>query len=164
MCRIRVSFGQRPDVCVVSDLSQPRTLADIARMVRNDGRGRQLRRLQAPGAGLKWQDEWGRDFRTAENLTQLPASPCKLSNSNCVPASLICNLSLAFARSTTIPGRGTGPMHMSDDAVDFSFLAGSEVPVWYLKAGETIFNEGDPGNRALCRSERACGNSTRQPP
>ena len=33
---------------------------------------------------------------------------------------------------------------MSDDAVDFSFLAGSEVPVWYLKAGETIFNEGDP--------------------
>ena len=33
---------------------------------------------------------------------------------------------------------------MSNDDIDFSFLAGSEVPVWYLKAGETIFKEGDP--------------------
>ena len=33
---------------------------------------------------------------------------------------------------------------MSDDTIDFSFLTGSEVPVWVLKAGETIFNEGDP--------------------
>jgi CRP-like cAMP-binding protein len=33
---------------------------------------------------------------------------------------------------------------MSNDDIDFSFLAGSEAPVWYLKAGETIFKEGDP--------------------
>jgi CRP-like cAMP-binding protein len=32
---------------------------------------------------------------------------------------------------------------MSDDAVGFSFLAESKVPVWYLKPGETIFKEGD---------------------
>jgi CRP/FNR family transcriptional regulator, cyclic AMP receptor protein len=32
---------------------------------------------------------------------------------------------------------------MSDDAVGFSFLAESNVPVWYLKPGETIFKEGD---------------------
>jgi CRP-like cAMP-binding protein len=31
---------------------------------------------------------------------------------------------------------------MSDD-VGFSFLAESNVPVWYLKPGETIFKEGD---------------------
>ena len=33
---------------------------------------------------------------------------------------------------------------MSDDIVGFSFLAESNVPVWYLKPGETIFREGDP--------------------
>ena len=33
---------------------------------------------------------------------------------------------------------------MSEDPIDFSFLAGSDVPVWVLKAGETIFKEGDP--------------------
>jgi CRP/FNR family cyclic AMP-dependent transcriptional regulator len=34
---------------------------------------------------------------------------------------------------------------MSKDAFDFSFLVGSsEVPVRHLKAGETIFKEGDP--------------------
>jgi len=32
---------------------------------------------------------------------------------------------------------------MSDDIVGFSFLAESNVPVWYLKPGETIFREGD---------------------
>ena len=32
---------------------------------------------------------------------------------------------------------------MSDDVIGFSFLAESEVPVWYLKPGETIFKEGD---------------------
>src|SRR6478736_467649 len=30
-----------------------------------------------------------------------------------------------------------------DDVVGFSFLAESEMPVWYLKPGETIFKEGD---------------------
>jgi CRP-like cAMP-binding protein len=33
---------------------------------------------------------------------------------------------------------------MSDDVVGFSFLAESNVPVWYLKPGETIFKEGEP--------------------
>ena len=33
---------------------------------------------------------------------------------------------------------------MSDDIVGFSFLAESNVPVWYLKPGEMIFREGDP--------------------
>jgi CRP-like cAMP-binding protein len=32
---------------------------------------------------------------------------------------------------------------MSHDVVGFSFLAESEMPVWYLKPGETIFKEGD---------------------
>jgi len=32
---------------------------------------------------------------------------------------------------------------MSDDVVGFGFLAESEVPVWYLKAGETVFRKGD---------------------
>lgn len=32
---------------------------------------------------------------------------------------------------------------MSDVVVGFSFLAESEMPVWYLKPGETIFKEGD---------------------
>jgi len=33
---------------------------------------------------------------------------------------------------------------MSDeDVVGFSFLAESNVPVWYLKPGETIFKEGE---------------------
>jgi len=32
---------------------------------------------------------------------------------------------------------------MSDDVVGFSFLAESNIPVWYLKAGETIFKEGE---------------------
>jgi len=33
---------------------------------------------------------------------------------------------------------------MSDDVIGFSLLAEPETPVWYLKAGETIFKEGDP--------------------
>jgi CRP-like cAMP-binding protein len=33
---------------------------------------------------------------------------------------------------------------MSHDPVDFSFLTEPDVPVWVLKAGETIFKEGDP--------------------
>ena len=36
---------------------------------------------------------------------------------------------------------------MSDELIDFSFLTvstESEIPVWSLKAGETIFNQGDP--------------------
>jgi CRP/FNR family transcriptional regulator, cyclic AMP receptor protein len=34
---------------------------------------------------------------------------------------------------------------MSDeDVIGFSFLAESNVPVWYLKPGETIFKEGEP--------------------
>lgn len=33
---------------------------------------------------------------------------------------------------------------MPDETIDFSFLAGSDVPVWVLKSGETIFKEGDP--------------------
>lgn len=32
---------------------------------------------------------------------------------------------------------------MSDDVVGFSFLADSDIPVWYLKPGETIFKEGE---------------------
>lgn len=32
---------------------------------------------------------------------------------------------------------------MSDDVVGFGFLAESDIPVWYLKAGETIFKEGE---------------------
>jgi CRP-like cAMP-binding protein len=32
---------------------------------------------------------------------------------------------------------------MSNDVIGFSFLAESDVPVWYLKPGETIFKEGD---------------------
>jgi len=32
---------------------------------------------------------------------------------------------------------------MPDDVIGFNFLAESEVPVWYLKPGETIFKEGD---------------------
>lgn len=32
---------------------------------------------------------------------------------------------------------------MPDDVVGFGFLAESQVPVWYLKPGETIFKEGD---------------------
>src|SRR5262249_36307536 len=32
---------------------------------------------------------------------------------------------------------------MSDDVVGFSFLAESNIPVWYLKAGGTIFKEGE---------------------
>ena len=31
-----------------------------------------------------------------------------------------------------------------DDVIGFSFLAESNVPVWYLKPGETIFKEGEP--------------------
>jgi CRP/FNR family transcriptional regulator, cyclic AMP receptor protein len=34
-------------------------------------------------------------------------------------------------------------MHMPPDPIDFSFISGADVPVWVLKAGETIFNEGD---------------------
>lgn len=33
---------------------------------------------------------------------------------------------------------------MTIDPIGFDFLTESEVPVWYLKAGEKIFNEGDP--------------------
>ena len=33
---------------------------------------------------------------------------------------------------------------MSDDVVGFGFLAESDIPVWYLKAGETVFKEGEP--------------------
>jgi len=33
---------------------------------------------------------------------------------------------------------------MPDDAIGFSFLVEADVPVWYLKAGETIFKEGEP--------------------
>jgi len=32
----------------------------------------------------------------------------------------------------------------NEDVVGFSFLAESNVPVWYLKPGETIFKEGEP--------------------
>ena len=32
---------------------------------------------------------------------------------------------------------------MSDDVIGFSFLAESNIPVWYLKAGDTIFKEGE---------------------
>jgi CRP/FNR family cyclic AMP-dependent transcriptional regulator len=32
---------------------------------------------------------------------------------------------------------------MPDDVVGFGFLAESDIPVWYLKAGETIFKEGE---------------------
>jgi CRP-like cAMP-binding protein len=32
---------------------------------------------------------------------------------------------------------------MSDEVVGFSFLADSDIPVWYLKAGETVFKEGE---------------------
>ena len=32
---------------------------------------------------------------------------------------------------------------MSDDVVGFNFLAESNIPVWYLKPGETIFKEGE---------------------
>lgn len=34
---------------------------------------------------------------------------------------------------------------MSDDVVGFGFLAESDIPVWYLKAGEAIFKEGETG-------------------
>ncbi len=34
---------------------------------------------------------------------------------------------------------------MSDDVVGFGFLAESDIPVWYLKAGEMIFKEGETG-------------------
>jgi CRP/FNR family transcriptional regulator, cyclic AMP receptor protein len=34
---------------------------------------------------------------------------------------------------------------MSDEVVGFGFLAESDIPVWYLKAGETIFKEGETG-------------------
>ncbi|HEY3222795.1 MAG TPA: cyclic nucleotide-binding domain-containing protein [Pseudolabrys sp.] len=34
---------------------------------------------------------------------------------------------------------------MSDDVVGFGFLAESDIPVWYKKAGETIFKEGETG-------------------
>jgi CRP-like cAMP-binding protein len=33
---------------------------------------------------------------------------------------------------------------MSNDAIDFSILVGPQVPVRQIKAGETIFKEGDP--------------------
>ena len=33
---------------------------------------------------------------------------------------------------------------MSDELIGFSFLTESEIPLWSLKAGETIFNQGDP--------------------
>jgi len=33
---------------------------------------------------------------------------------------------------------------MPDDVIGFSFLVEPDVPVWYLKAGETIFKEGEP--------------------
>jgi CRP-like cAMP-binding protein len=32
---------------------------------------------------------------------------------------------------------------MSDDVVGFGFLTESNIPVWYLKPGETIFKEGE---------------------
>ena len=32
---------------------------------------------------------------------------------------------------------------MWDEVVGFSFLADSDIPVWYLKAGETVFKEGE---------------------
>ncbi len=32
---------------------------------------------------------------------------------------------------------------MSDEVVGFSFLADLQIPVWYLKPGETIFKEGE---------------------
>jgi len=33
---------------------------------------------------------------------------------------------------------------MPDDVIGFSFLVEPDVPVWYLKAGETIFKESEP--------------------
>jgi len=33
---------------------------------------------------------------------------------------------------------------MPDDVIGFNFLVEPDVPVWYLKAGETIFREGEP--------------------
>jgi CRP-like cAMP-binding protein len=33
---------------------------------------------------------------------------------------------------------------MSNDAIDFSILVGPQVPIRQVKAGETIFKEGDP--------------------
>ena len=38
---------------------------------------------------------------------------------------------------------GAGAKPMSDDVVGFSFLTESNIPVWYLKPGETIFKEGE---------------------
>ena len=35
---------------------------------------------------------------------------------------------------------------MSNDAIDFSLLIGPQVPARSFKAGETIFQEGDPAN------------------
>ena len=35
-------------------------------------------------------------------------------------------------------------MSMPKDIISFGFLTESAVPVWYLKAGKTIFKEGDP--------------------
>jgi hypothetical protein len=47
---------------------------------------------------------------------------------------------------------------MSDDVVGFSFLAESDIPVWYLKAGETIFKEGK--RRRSFTSSRADGSKS----
>ena len=42
-----------------------------------------------------------------------------------------------------VPRLRLGLSRCRDDVVGFSFLAESEMPVWYLKPGETIFKEGE---------------------
>ena len=61
-----------------------------------------------------------------------------------LPAAL--HLGRGYAAIGRVPrsiARGTGARPMSDDVVGFGFLAESNIPVWYLKPGETIFKEGE---------------------
>ena len=51
-----------------------------------------------------------------------------------------------------------------DDVIGFSFLAESNVPVWYLKPGETIFKEGEPAKELYVIQTWPGRNSARQSP
>ena len=49
---------------------------------------------------------------------------------------------------------------MSENDVDFSILIGNEVPTRSFKAGETIFEEGDPADELYVIQEGRVGVQT----
>jgi CRP/FNR family transcriptional regulator, cyclic AMP receptor protein len=55
-----------------------------------------------------------------------------------------CHQNVIFLRSRAALDRQMG-MHMPNDPVDFGLLIRPDIPARSFKAGETIFNEGEPG-------------------